>query len=301
MSEYQYTVGDLLDEHAAMFELSDIVYGHGTDNAWDEAANLVLTLADLPDHESSFDVPVSDAVRDRIEALAQRRVSERIPLAYLLGTARFCGLTFEIRPGVLIPRSPIAELINNGFSPWLRKPPSRVLDLACGSGCIGIAIARQFPHATVVCSDISPDALELARRNAFKLGVADRVQVVESDLFAGLEGRFDLIVSNPPYVDAVEMANRPAEYRHEPELALASGADGLDFTRQLLAQVTGYLTDDGSLFVEVGASDEALQAACPELPFTWLEFAFGGYGVFLLEAAQLASHTAALSRLGDGA
>ncbi len=292
MAGSNLTVGELITEVSDRFEAAELFFGHGTDNAWDEAVALVLGVSELADDEASLVCELTSEQRSRVEAMAARRIEERVPLPYLLGHAWFCGLKFATHPAVLIPRSPIGELIGDGFAPWLSRTPRTLLDLCCGSGCIGIACALRFPTATVTAADIDDDALKLAQSNAVTHDVADRVAVVRSDGLDALVGqRFDLIVCNPPYVDALAMAERPAEYRWEPELALASGSDGLDFTRRLLVEAADFLTDDGVLVVEVGASAEALQAACPELPFVWLELRFGGEGVFLLDRAALNSHT----------
>ena len=228
------------------------------------------------------------AERKDVIALLRRRMDERIPAAYLTGTAWFAGLPFKVDERVLVPRSPIAELIEDQFAPWLLREPEYILDLCAGSGCIGIACAYVFPEAAVDLSDISLDALAVAQRNIDIHEVGHRVRTIESDLFNELaELRYDLIVSNPPYVDAEDLAEMPAEYRAEPALGLASGVDGLDFTRRLLREALDHLTEEGVLIVEVGNSCVALEEAFPELPFTWLEFRRGGHGVFLLTAAQL--------------
>lgn len=296
MAHSDLTVGEQIARLHARFEAADLHFGHGTDNAWDESVALVLGVAQVADDEGSLTHRLSSEHVERIEALAVKRIDDRVPLPYLLGYAWFCGLRFATHPNVLIPRSPIAELIEDGFQPWLPHEPTAILDLCCGSGCIGIACALRFPRAAVTVADIDGDALTLARRNAAAHDALNRVDIVASDGLDALAGRrFDLMVCNPPYVDARAMAERPAEYRWEPELALASGADGLDFTRRLLAQAANFLTDDGVLVVEVGASAAALEAAFPNLPFVWLELRFGGEGVFLLDRAALSSHTSARS------
>jgi len=234
---------------------------------------------------------LTDQQQADIQALYQRRVSERIPAPYLTGTAWFCGLPFKVDKRVIIPRSPLAELVYNGFQPWCETEPAKVLDLCTGSGCIGIACAYAFEQAHVVLSDISVDALAVAAVNIEQHEVGNRVRALQSDLFDGLSGqRFDLIVSNPPYVDAVDLADMPDEYQHEPELALASGDDGLDFTRRLLSEAEQYLTEEGVLVVEVGNSWVALERAFAKVPFVWLEFAEGDAGVFVLSRNQLLEH-----------
>lgn len=223
----------------------------------------------------------------------RRRIEERIPTAYLLGEAWFCGLPFIVDERVLVPRSPIGELIGQRFEPWLALEPLRILDLCCGSGCIGIAAAHAFEDAEVVLADISFDALEVANLNIERHALDERVYTVQSDGFAGLPGqRFDLILCNPPYVDAGDIADMPAEYQHEPALGLACGADGLDLVRRLLAEAADHLSERGTLIVEVGNSQVHVQSLYPEVDFTWLEFEQGGHGVFLLAAAQCREHQA---------
>ena len=218
----------------------------------------------------------------------QRRIDDRVPLAYLLGEAWFMGLPFHVDERVLVPRSPLGELIQGGLQPWLgNKPVGRILDLCTGSGCIGIAAASVFEDAEVDLADISTDALDVAAVNIDYHEVGDRVSTVRSDVFDGLEGRYDVILSNPPYVDADDIADMPAEYGHEPELGLAAGGDGLDIAHRILARAADYLNPGGLLIVEVGNSWVALQEAYPDIPFTWLEFENGGDGVFLLTAEDL--------------
>ena len=233
---------------------------------------------------------VADAVengRRQVAELLRRRVNERTPLAYLLNLAYFCGLPFYVDERVLVPRSPIAELIEDRFLPRQKDEPLRILDLCTGSGCIAIACAKEFPDAFVDATDISLDALSVAAVNVEHHELQHRVSLLESDVFSKLPGqRYDLIVSNPPYVDAEDMADLPEEFLREPELGLASGPDGLDVTKRILAEAADYLTDDGVLVIEVGNSQWALQQSFPEVPFAWVEFEFGGKGVFVLTAAQ---------------
>lgn len=275
---------------------SPLYFGHGTDSAWDEAVALVLGALHLPPSSGPevLDARLLPTEREQLVALIRQRVEHRIPLPYLLGEAWFAGHLFKVDQRVLIPRSPFAELINEGFQAWFpERDPARILDLCTGSGCIGIASALALPTSEVVLSDISPDALAVAHANIARYGLEGRVTVVESDLFAAFEGeRFDLIACNPPYVDARDLANMPDEFSHEPALALGSGEDGLDFTRRLLATARDHLTADGILIVEVGNSERQLEEAYPELPFVWLEFEHGGHGVFALSAQDLEGFTA---------
>lgn len=283
----------MLEYGQQLFEQSDIYFGHGTDNPWDEAVYLLSAVLDLPPDadRSLLSQPLSATEQSQIDALFQRRINERVPAPYITQQAWFCTLPFYVDQRVIVPRSPIAELIFNQFQPWCMQTPNRILDLCTGSGCIGIACAYAFEHAQVVLSDISKDALDVAAINISNHDLGSRVTAIQSDLFAAFDKAhhesFDLIVSNPPYVDAQDMAQMPAEYSHEPELALASGDDGLDFTRRLLRQAVQFLSTQGVLIVEVGNSAQALERAFPEVPFTWLEFTQGDDGVFMLTTAQL--------------
>ena len=287
------TVEQILTEGQLLFETSDLYFGHGTDNAWDEAVFLVFYALDLPPDadRSVLNQQLTDIQCKAIHQLFEQRIRDRIPAAYLTGRAWFCGLPFAVDKRVIIPRSPIAELIMSGFHPWCSTEPQRLLDLCTGSGCIGIACAYAFENAEVVLSDICADALQVAQQNIQQHDLAARVSAVQSDLFENLaDQKFDLIVSNPPYVDADDYASMPDEYFHEPELALASGNDGLDFTRRLLREAHDYLTEHGVLIVEVGNSGEALDRLFTSVPFLWLEFSEGDGGVFLLTRDQLLEH-----------
>lgn len=286
------TIRDFFRWAASEFLAAKLFYGHGTDNPWDEAEQLVLHAIHLnpPLADEWLDARLTHRERERVVANIQCRIEERIPAAYITGQAWFAGMPFVVDERVLVPRSPIAELIEKQFAPWLSAAPLQILDLCTGSGCIGIACAYAFPDAEVQLSDISFDALAIAEENIQQHDLADRVFALQSDVFENLQGqRFDLIVSNPPYVDADDMASLPHEYHAEPVLGLASGVDGLDFTRRLLAEVTDHLTEHGVLVVEVGNSWPALEEAYPQLPFTWVEFECGGHGVFVLHAADLRS------------
>lgn len=289
------TLRDHIRWAVSRFHAEELFFGHGYDNAWDEARALVLGAVHLPWETADryLDCALEDDERYELGVLLHRRIQERVPTAYLLGEAWFCGLPFAVDERVLVPRSPIGELIDARFEPWLPATPARILDLCTGSGCIGIACAYAFPEAEVALGDLSYEALEVAWQNIERHGLEDRVYTVQGDGFAGLPGqRFDLIVSNPPYVDAEDFADMPAEYQHEPELGLACGDDGLDLVRRLLAEAADHLTERGLLIVEVGNSQVHVEALYPEVDFTWLEFERGGHGVFLLAAAQCREHQA---------
>jgi len=289
------TLRDYIRWAVSRFHEYGVYFGHGTDNAWDEARLLVLGGLHLPwaMADAYLDCRLEEAECLHLNELLRRRIEERVPAAYLLGEAWFCGLPFIVDERVLVPRSPIAEYIERQFAPWLPKTPARILDLCTGSGCIGIACAYEFPDAEVVLADLSYDALEVANLNIEQHELEGRVYTVQSDGFDGLPGqRFDLIVSNPPYVDLEDFASMPDEYQHEPELGLACGDDGLDLVRRMLAEAADHLTDDGLLVVEVGNSQVHVEALYPEVDFTWLEFQRGGHGVFLLAAQQCREHQA---------
>lgn len=277
------TVAALIERLCQRFEGAHLVFGHGFASAWDEAVALVLTVAGLPDDRSVLAQSLAPDLVSRIEALADRRVDERVPLAYLTGHSRFAGHDFVIEPGVVVPRSPLGELIVNRFAPWLQAAPRRIVDLCCGSGCIGIAAALAFADAHLDLLDVDPAALALARRNVALHGLEERAVVHRSNLFDDLpDGRWDLILSNPPYVNAVDMASLPPEYRHEPPLGLAGGEDGLDLVLRMLDGLDERLSSDGLFVCEVGASAPELLRRRPRLPFVWPELGAGGEGVFLL-------------------
>lgn len=285
------TVSDFVRWGASRFAAAGLHYGHGTDNPVDEALVLVrhaLRLGhDLP--RELYGARLTKAERKAVAVLLDRRIEERLPAPYLVGEAWFAGLPFYVDPRVLIPRSPLAELAAQGFQPWAREGGvTRVLDLCTGSGCIAVACAMAFPEAEVDAVELSPGALEVARRNVARHGLEDQVRLLEGDLWVPVEGRrYELIVSNPPYVGDAEMAELPPEYRHEPDLALRATEEGLAIVRRILEGAPAHLAEEGVLVVEVGNSAAAVMDAWPELPFTWLEFERGGSGVFLLTAEEL--------------
>ncbi len=285
------TVGAAIDRCARALVRARVHFGHGTDNARDEAAELVFFAAALAHARGSdsYSRPLTARLRARIDALLKRRIEERMPLAYLTHRAFFAGLELYVDPRVLVPRSPIAELIAQRFAPWVAAAAvRRILDIGTGSGAIAVASAKAFPRARVDAVDISAGALQVCRRNIRRLGLSRRVRALRSDHFAALEGRrYDIIVSNPPYVGRAEMRGLPREYGHEPALGLASGADGLDSVRAILARAREHLEQDGILVVEVGNTEHLLMRAFPRLPFVWPQIAMGGGGVFVLRAADL--------------
>ncbi|OHY82694.1 50S ribosomal protein L3 N(5)-glutamine methyltransferase [Marinobacter sp. AC-23] len=285
-----HTVRDYLRYASSQFAASPVFFGHGTDNVWDEAVHLVMRSLHLPleDNTLFLDARLTREERQLLLERIRRRIDERVPLAYLLGEAWFMGMPFHVDERVLVPRSPIGELIENGFQPWLGdKPVERILDLCTGSGCIGIGAAFVFEDASVDLSDISADALAVAGSNIDLHELQGRVCTVQSDVFANISGQYDIIVSNPPYVDAEDLAGMPDEFHHEPALGLAAGDDGLDIAHRIIAGAVEHLTPGGLLVVEVGNSWVALDEAYPELPFTWLEFSNGGDGVFAITEQDL--------------
>jgi ribosomal protein L3 glutamine methyltransferase len=285
------TLNDFVRWGASEFNRARLCFGHGTDNATDEALALVLHAVSL-NHELApefLQARLTHAEKQEIYTLMQRRVEARVPLAYLTHEARFAGLSFYVDERVLIPRSPIAELIEQRFEPWLDAARVRqILDIGTGSGCIAVACAEAFPEAHVDAADNSPEALEVAKRNVQRYSLETRVRLYRSDLFADLPATcYDLIVSNPPYVPAGEVAALPAEYHHEPRQGLAGGADGLDIAARILDVAGEYLNQDGVLVLEVGAGQAALEARFPDLPFIWPDLTHGGEGVCVIGAAEL--------------
>ncbi|RYD14626.1 MAG: 50S ribosomal protein L3 N(5)-glutamine methyltransferase [Lysobacteraceae bacterium] len=292
------TIVDFIRYGASRFGAAGLCFGHSYDNAIDEATHLVLHALHLP-HDLSpayGQARLTTDERQRVLELVERRIAEHRPVAYLTGEAWFAGLTFKSDPRALVPRSPIAELILGGFSPWLdEREVTRALDLCTGSGCIGIAMAVHNPDWQVDLADISDDALSLARVNIAYQDVGERVQAIHSDLFSALEGEvYDLIVSNPPYVTEQEFADLPPEYGHEPALGLTAGHDGLDFALRILRDAAAHLSADGVLIVEVGESERALVRMLPDVPFNWIEFDVGQMGVFLLDRRDLLEHADAI-------
>lgn len=288
------TIIDFIRYGASRFAAAGLTFGHSYDNAMDEATHAVLQTLHLP-HDLSPNYGVANLTAAEIKqvlALIERRVRERRPIAYLTGEAWFAGLKFKCDERALVPRSPIAESIRNGFSPWLEGVDvRRALDLCTGGGCIGIAMAVYNPDWHVDVVDISDAALALARENILFQNVESRVRVVKSDLFVALKGEvYDLIVSNPPYVTEQEFAALPPEYSHEPSLALRAGDDGLDFALRILDEAPKHLGKDGWLIVEVGESEHALARALPKVPFNWIEFEVGQMGVFAIARKDIVKH-----------
>lgn len=290
-SESLTSIKDFIRWGASRFSEAELFFGHGTDNALDEAVQLVLHALHLsPDLPPVYlESRLTPKERDIVVALIRRRIEDRIPAAYLTNKAWFAGLEFYVDDQVLVPRSPFAELIENQLRPWIDPDEVHsVLDLCTGSGCIGIATAFHLPNTVVDLVDISEPALGVARRNLVDYGLESRVRAVRSDLFDALQNRrYDVILTNPPYVGADELAGLPPEYHREPSIGLAGGNDGLDLVRRILREAANHMEPAGVIIVEVGSSAVTLMEAFPELPFLWLEFERGGDGVFLLTAEQL--------------
>ena len=288
------TITDFIRWGASRFVEANLTYGHGLSSPLDESVYLVLRTLHLP-----VDTPdvywrssLTNKEVDQVKSIISRRIKEKIPAAYITQEGWFAGLQFYIDERVLVPRSPIAELVENQFSPWVDpEMVENVLDLCTGSGCIGIACAYAFPNAQVDLTDVSEDALEIANINITGHDAGQRVLAIQSDIFSNLKGKqYNIIVSNPPYVDKEDMDLLSAEFHHEPELGLSSGADGLDITRTILQQASQYLSENGILVLEVGNSQYALAEMYPEVPFHWIEFERGGDGVFLLTKEQLVEY-----------
>jgi len=277
------SVGAAIERTAATLQAAGLAFGHGFDSAWDEAVALVLGITGHPDDRRVLGEALGEAELARIRELARRRCETREPLAYLLGRCTFAGYEFLLEPGIVVPRSPIGGLLTGRLAPWLDRAPTRILDLCCGSGCIGIVAAHVFPGASVDLADLDPRAVDVSRRNVALHGLEDRVAVHRSDLFDALPpGRWELMLANPPYVDAADMGSLPAEYRHEPVRGLAGGDDGLDLVARILEALPERLAPGGMLVCEVGASAPALLRRYPRLPCVWPDLLEGGEGVFLL-------------------
>ncbi len=287
-----HTVRDFLRFAVSRFHQAELFFGHGSSVAYDEAAYLILHTLHLPlDRLEPFlDARLTSSERTEVLNIIQRRVEERIPAAYLTNEALLGEYSFYVDERVIVPRSFIAELLRQGMNPWIPDPEivSAVLDMCTGSGCLAIVAAHEFPYAHVDAVDLSPDALEVAAINVADYELQNRVELIQSDLFSQLAGRkYDLIISNPPYVDAPSVAELPAEYLHEPKMSLGSGEDGLDATRIILEHAAEHLSDNGILVVEIGHNREILEAAYPNLPFTWLDVTAGDQFVFMLHRNDL--------------
>ena len=302
MSAELATIIDFIRYGASRFGAAGLSFGHSYDNALDEATQLVLHALHLP-HDlgpAYGQAKLTAEEHAAVLALFDRRIAERIPACYLTGEAWFAGLSFKSDPRALVPRSPIAELIETGFEPWLAgRPVERALDLCTGSGCIAIATAHYNPDWQVDAVDISTDALALAAENVERL-LTPNVRLVHSDLFLGLDGEvYDLILTNPPYVTHAETDALPAEYAHEPELGLRAGDDGLDLALEILRDAPAHLSEHGLLICEVGESEQHLIKLLPEVPFTWVEFKVGQMGIFAIERADIVAHHAKIKALAD--
>ena len=302
MHDELHTIVDLIRYGASRFNAAGLTFGHSYDNAIDEATQLVLHALHLP-HDlgpAYGQARVTASEKADILALFARRIDERVPAAYLTGEAWFAGLSFKSDPRALVPRSPIAELIESGFEPWIGDlEVGRALDLCTGSGCIAIAMGHYNPNWEVVGIDISDKALALAEENKSRLH-ADNVAFLKSDLFGALEGEvFDLIVTNPPYVTHEETDALPAEYAHEPELGLRAGDDGLDLALKIMRDAPDHLSEGGLLVCEVGEAERALVALLPEVPLAWVEFRVGQMGIFVATRGDLLAHHARIRELAD--
>lgn len=289
-----HTLLDFSRWAVSRFVEADLFYGHGTDNPWDEAVALVFFALNLPANitrvtgEGLFSSRLTSSEKTTIVELVSKRVESKLPLPYITRQAWFANLPFYVDERVLIPRSPFAELIHGEFQPYLSQSPSRILDMCTGGGCIAIAVAKQYPDAFVDAVDISADALAVADYNIQHYQLSERVYPIESDLFCALEGQeYDLIVSNPPYVDEQDMADLPEEFHHEPELALAAGEDGLNLVERILTSAANQLSPNGWCFIEVGNSSVHMAQRFPMLDVQWVELKQGGQGIFAVDAATL--------------
>lgn len=286
------TIRDWLRYTVSQFEQSDIFFGHGTDNSYDEAVWLMMSALHLPMDtlENFLDARLTDAECAHLTHLLDLRIHHHTPTAYLVKEAWLQGYKFYVDERVIVPRSFIAELLQDGLQPWIEYPEliQSAADICTGSGCLGVLLAEAFPEAQIDVVDISPDAIVVANINIANYALQDQVHAIQSDMFSALKGKtYDLIISNPPYVDAPSMATLPAEYRNEPQLALGSGEAGLDHTHTLLKEAAQHLNDEGILVVEIGHNRDALHAAYPDLPFTWLDTSSGDQFVFMLTKEDL--------------
>jgi len=293
LAEELATIRDWLRYAVSQFEASDIFYGHGTDNSYDEAVWLIMSGLNLPTEtlENFLDAAITKDERKHLAYLIEQRVTKHTPTAYLVREAWLHDFKFYVDERVIVPRSFIAELLlDDSLSPWIEFPEmiESAADICTGSGCLGVMLAHAFPNASIDVVDISPDAIAVSNINIANYGLKEQVTAIQSDMFTALKGKtYDVIISNPPYVDAPSMAQLPNEYRNEPQLALGSGTAGLDHTHTILREATNYLNDDGILIVEVGHNRDALYEAYPDVPFTWLDTSGGDQFVFLLTKAQL--------------
>ncbi len=292
INEQLNTTGDFVRFATSQFNQADLYFGHGMANAWDEAISLIMFTLNLPEDlfEQVFTCQLTADEKQDVLTIIEKRIVEEIPAAYLTNQAVFANLPFYVDQRVLVPRSPIGELIEKKFSPFINEqnPPVRILDLCTGSGCIAIACAYAFPDADIDAVDLSIDALNVANINIENHGLSEQVIPIQSDVFSGVEGQvYDLIVTNPPYVDQEDVDSLPQEYLHEPEMGLGCGEDGLDIVRKILAESAEHLSENGILICEVGNSQIHVSSVYPEVPFKWLTFERGGHGVFMLTKAEL--------------
>ena len=283
------TFNELLHDMELLLNKEHLFYGHGTRNAMDESMAILMYLSESNDvlDEEQLKTSISDQVQEKAKEVLYQRVAESKPLPYITNEAYFCGKKFYVDERVLIPRSPIAELINNRFEPWLNPNSiNRVLEIGTGSGCIALSIAEAFSDIEVVATDISPDAIDVARLNTKAHDLEQQVEIIESDLFENVSGVFDLIITNPPYVPDKIMLDLPKEYLHEPHMALAAGEKGLDFISRILHDAPPFLTDNGIVIIEAGVASENMEKGF-NMPFIWIDFEIGGEGVALIEASHL--------------
>lgn len=292
VTEDLHTIRDWLRFAVSQFEASDIFFGHGTDNAYDEAVWLIMSALHLPldTLENFLDARLTATERNKLADFIAQRIMQHKPTAYLVKEAWLQGFKFYVDERVIVPRSFIAELLSENLAPWVEYPEmiESAADICTGSGCLGVLLANSFPDASIDVVDISQDAIDVANINIQNYGLQDQITAVKSDMFSALKGkRYDLIISNPPYVDAPSMATLPPEYRNEPQIALGSGDAGLDHTHTLIREAANHLTEHGLLIVEIGHNRDALLEAYPDLPFTWLEVSSGNQFVFLLTKSQL--------------